>query len=71
MQRPNNLQNSNSEVFVARAKWRLAEVLEPGEEAPRLQSEAREYLSLRFGTDVPAFKDTGELFDSLVIYWSR
>ncbi|KAG4438253.1 hypothetical protein IFR05_006281 [Cadophora sp. M221] len=71
MQRPNNIQNSNSEIFVARAKWRLAEVLEEGEEAARLQSEAKECLFLRFGDDPPEFADTGELFDSLVLYWSR
>ncbi len=71
MQRPNNLQNSNSGVFVARVKWRMAEVLEPGEEASRLQSEAREYLSLRLGSDVLASRDAGEVLDSLVIYWSR
>ncbi|KAH7310957.1 hypothetical protein BKA65DRAFT_543014 [Rhexocercosporidium sp. MPI-PUGE-AT-0058] len=71
MKHPNNIQNSNSEIFVARAKWRLAEVLEQGEEATRLQSEAKEYLSLRFRDNPPKFADTGELFDSLVIYWSR
>lgn len=71
MQRPNNLQNSNLKVFGARAKFRLAEVLHPGEESTQLQAEANEYLLQRLGSDLPTDQDMGELFDSLVIYWSR
>ncbi|OAX81827.1 hypothetical protein ACJ72_03830 [Emergomyces africanus] len=71
-ERPINTQNLNSLTFVARAKWRLSQVLDPSsKEASQLRDEALVYLRSRFDGQIPDGKDPSELFDSLVFYWSR
>ncbi|KKZ61380.1 hypothetical protein EMCG_03986 [[Emmonsia] crescens] len=71
-ERPVNSQNLNSLTFVARAKWRLSQVLDcSSKEAGQLKDEALKYLRSRFDGQIPDGKDPAELFDSLVFYWSR
>lgn len=65
------MQHLNSGTFVARAKWKLSQVLEKGPEASQLQKEALEYLNTRLMREVSEDEDLSELFDSQVFYWSR
>ncbi|KAL3479803.1 hypothetical protein BJX99DRAFT_255237 [Aspergillus californicus] len=71
-QLPTNTGNSISATLTARLQWWLSHILGPAsEESQELNDAAMRYLKARLGKDLPRDKETRELFDSLVCYWSR
>jgi hypothetical protein len=63
-------------MYLARAKCWLGHVLEQlgpyhTDECVKLKGEAREFLLVHFGGNVPADRSMTALFEEMAFYWDR
>ena len=65
--------------FIARTEWKLAKVLQAGQDYPNADAAVMEKRSRKFLADVTDCKDgvpqdddrLEQIFDSLIFFWSR